>query len=340
MTQKVDISTSTFVRFILVLLAFWFLYLIRDVLALLFVVLIIVAGLSPVVERWAKSITRPGAVIVVFLLILLAMGGIASLLIPPLVSQLQQFSSNLPAYIDSFSQLPHGGLLDQTTRLIIENVNTITGQLTDLSGSLFTKTLGVVNGLVAAVTVFVLAFYLLLEEEGLKKLYRGLLPPEMHEGIAETTKKIASKLGAWLQGQLILMLIVGFFVTIGLLIAGVPFALTLGVWAGLTEVVPMVGPLIGAVPGIIVGLTVSPLHGLLAFIIYAIVQQAESNFIVPRVMSRAVGLNPVVVIIAILIGGKLYGLLGVLLAVPLAAIIGVVAQDWSVIREAWTNRRT
>lgn len=338
MTQKVDISTWSLIRFIFVLLAFWFVFLIRDVLALLFVVLIIVAGLAPTVERWAKYITRPGAVITVFLLILLALAGIASLLIPPLVVQLQEFSLNLPNYIDSFSQVPRGGFFDQAARLMVENINTITSQLSDLSGSIFTKTLGVINGLVAIVTVFVLAFYLLLEEEGLKKIYRGLLPPEMHDGIADTTKKIAMKLGAWVQGQLLLMLIVGAAVTVGLLIAGVPFALTLGVWAGLTEVVPMVGPLIGAVPGVIVGFTVSPLHGVLALIIYAVVQQLESNFIVPKVMGRAVGLNPVVVIVAILIGGKLYGLLGVLLAVPLAAIIGVIAEDWSVIRGMWTKR--
>ncbi len=337
---KVDISNSTFIRLILILLGLAFLYLIRDVLVLLFFVIIIVAGLSPTVERWSKVITRPGAVLVLFLLIMLVITGIISLLVPPLINQIQDFSVNLPGYIDRFSQSPSDGFIDQASRLMVENLNSLTSQLSNLSGSFFSKTLGVINGVVAAVTVFVLTFYLLIDEEGIKKLYHGLLPTETRDNLAETTRKITIKLGAWLRGQLILMIIIGLAVSLGLSLTGIPFALTLGVWAGLTEVIPMVGPLIGAVPGVIVGLTISPLHGLLALIIYAVIQQLESNLIVPRVMGKAVGLNPVIVIIAILIGGKLYGILGVLLAVPLAAVIGVVVEDWPVLKESFSKGRT
>ncbi len=334
--QRVDISTSTFVRLILFLLALWFLFLIRDVIVLLFFVLIIVAGLSPTVDRWSRNITRPGAVISVFLLTMVIIGLLLSLVVPPFIDQLQQFAINLPGYAERLSRSDDQGFLTEATKLIVNNLNTIANQLSDLSGTLLTKTLGVINGLVAMITVLVLAFYLLLEEEGMKKIYKGIIPRDWYDELTETTRKIAGRLGAWLRGQLLLMFVVGLAVTIGLLIVGSPYALSLGIWAGLTEAIPIVGPWIGAVPGVASGLAESPLQGFLVLLVYLVIQQLEGNILVPRIMSKAVGLNPVIVIIAILIGAKLYGLMGVVLAVPLAAVVGVVTEDWHIIRQTFS----
>ena len=332
-----DISTSTFVRLILFLLGLWFIFLIRDVLVLLFLVMIIVAGLSPTVDRWSRSITRPGAVISVFLLLMLAIGLLLSLVVPPLIDQLQQFAVNLPGYAERLSNTDSQSFLSEATKLIVTNLNTVTGQLSDLSGTLLTKTLGVINGLVAMVTVLVLTFYLLLEEEGMKKIYKGIIPREWYDDLTETTRKIAGRLGAWLRGQIVLMFIVGLAVTIGLLIVGSPYALSLGIWAGLTEAIPIVGPWLGAVPGIATGLAQSPLQGFLVLLVYLVVQQLEGNVLVPKIMSKAVGLNPVIVIIAILIGAKLYGLMGVFLAVPLAAVVSVITEDWHIVRQTFSS---
>lgn len=330
---KIDISTSTLIRLILLLLGLWFLYLIRDILVLLFMVLIIVAALSPTVDRWARYLTRPGAVVCVFLVIFLFLTVIFSLLIPPFVTELKEFSLDLPLYADELSRNQQPGFIDSVTSLIRENLNALSTQLSNVGTSLLSKTVGVISGVVAAITLIVLSFYLLLEEEGLKKLYRGLLPSNWYEPLTEVTRKIAIKLGAWLRGQIVLMALVALLTTIGLLIIGTPYALTLGVWSGLTEVIPIVGPWVGAVPGVVVGLAESPLQGFLTLIVYLVVQQLENTVLVPRIMSKAVGLNPFLVIVAILIGGKLYGLLGVLLSVPLAAVIGVVVEDWAVIAQ-------
>ncbi|MEK7202114.1 MAG: AI-2E family transporter [Patescibacteria group bacterium] len=338
MPQKIDITNSTLIRFILILLSLWFVYYIRDVFVLLFLVLIIVAGLSPTVDRWAKNITRPGAVISVFLLIFVVLAAIFSLLVPPLIEQMQEFSVNLPTYAESLDR-QGDGFLPQLTDLIVKNINQLSGSLGNIGQLLFSKTVGVISGVVAVITVLVLTFYLLLEEEGLKKIYRGLLPAGHHEALSETTRKIASKLGAWLRGQLFLMFVVGAFSTIGLFIVGSPYALTLGLWSGLTEVIPILGPWIGAIPGVVVGLAESPLQGFLTLMVYVVVQQLEGNVLVPRIMSKAVGLNPFIVILAILIGGKLYGLMGVLLSVPLAAAISVVAEDWPLIRDTFSGRQ-
>ena len=335
---KIDITNSTLIRFILILLGLWFVYYIRDVFVLLFLVLIIVAGLSPTVDRWAKYITRPGAVISVFLLLFVALAAIFSLLVPPLVHQTQEFTLNLPSYTESLSR-QGDGFLPQFSDLIAKNLNQLSGSLSNLGQLLFSKTVGVISGVVAVITVLVLTFYLLLEEEGLKKIYRGLLPAGQHEALSETTRKIASKLGAWLRGQIFLMFVVGVFTTIGLFIVGSPYALTLGLWSGLTEVIPILGPWIGAIPGVAVGLVDSPLQGFLTLLVYIVVQQLEGNVLVPRIMSKAVGLNPFIVILAILIGGKLYGLMGVLLSVPMAAAISVIAEDWPLIRDTFSSKQ-
>ncbi len=335
MPQKIDLTNSTLIRFVLIGLGIWFIYYLRDVFVLLFLVLIIVAGLAPTVDRWARVITRPGAVISVFLLIFVVLAAIFSLLVPPLIHQTQEFTLNLPGYAESLSR-QGDGFLPQFSDLIAKNLNTLSDSLGNFGQLLFSKTVGVISGVVAAVTVLVLTFYLLLEEEGLKKIYRGIIPSDRHEALSETTRKIASKLGSWLRGQLFLMFIVGAFTTLGLFIVGSPYALTLGLWSGLTEVIPILGPWIGAIPGVAVGLVESPLQGFLTLLVYIVVQQLEGNVLVPRIMSKAVGLNPFIVILAILIGGKIYGLMGVLLAVPLAAVISVVAEDWPLIRNTFS----
>src|SRR5690606_33142266 len=136
MSQKVDITTSTFIRFLLVLLGAWFLFLIRDVLVLLFLVLIIVSALSPVFDRWIKFITRQGAVVSVFLLFFIALGAIFGLLVPPLVTQLQEFTMNLPQYAEQLARPDNQGALSQLTSLISTNITEITSRLSDVGSTL------------------------------------------------------------------------------------------------------------------------------------------------------------------------------------------------------------
>jgi len=335
--QKIDISTSTLVRAAIVVLAIWFAYFIRDVFALLFIVLIIVTWLSPTVERWSKYLTRPGAVISVFLLLLVFVATVFSLLIPPLVDQLQAFSNNLPTYTERLSQSASTGIWSSIIEAVRYNLASLSSNLSDSGSLLLSKTVGLLNGLWATITVIVLSFYLLLEKDGLKKIYKGLLPDNWYEALAETTRKIGDKLGSWLRGQLMLMLLVGVMVTIAMLLINIPYALTLGLWSGLTEVVPIIGPLLGAVPGVALGLAISPIHGFLAILAYTVIQQVENSLLVPKIMGKAVGINPILVILAIIIGNKIYGLMGVLLSVPAAAVISVIAQDWTLIKHTFAS---
>ena len=128
-------------------------------------------------------------------------------------------------------------------------------------------------------------------------------------------------------GQLFVMLIIFALDAVGLYLVGVPYALILGIFAGLLEIIPYVGPIISAIPGVILGFMVSPTTGLLALLVYCIAQQFEGNVVVPRVMKKAVGLNPIAIILALLIGAKLGGILGVILSIPVATAVGLFIRD-------------
>lgn len=337
MTQKIDISTASIVRFILILLGLWFVFLIRDVIALVFVVLVLVAGLEPTIGRLSKYLTRPGATVLVFVIIFAVLSLFAYILVPPLTSQIKQFSMHLPEYVSSVSNGSQGQTLQNIASLVHNNIDSIVAQFGNVGDIVINRTIGVIDGLVAVVTIIVLTFYLLVGENSIKSMYRGFLPHGVYELLADTTQKIADKLGSWIRGQLVLMVAFGVLTFIGLTIVRTPYALALATMAGLLEIIPVIGPWVTALVATLIGLTISPITGALTLIVCIIVQQLEGHILIPKIMSQAVGLNPVVVIISLLIGATLYGVMGTLLAVPVAAIIGVIVEDWSLIIETFSK---
>jgi len=213
-----------------------------------------------------------------------------------------------------------------------EGLFNLSSQLGKISSGLYSTTLGFVSGIVAFVTILVLAFYMLLEQDAIKNFLHQTVPGERKEKIFEITKKIGQKMGGWLRGQVLLMIIVGVADSIALVSLGIPYALTLAVWGGITEVIPYIGPWLGLAPALIIAFTISPLKGLLILIAYVIIQQLESQFLVPKILGKAVGLSPVIIILALLIGAKLMGILGVIIAVPVAAALSVFIQEWPEIK--------
>lgn len=331
MNTKFEITTWSIVKVILVILAFYALYMLRDIVALLFVVLVLVATFAPTVDRWAKRITRPGAVIAILLIIITVIGLAISMIIPPLVNQTVQLIQNAPDYINRFS------LIRDNLPQIKDSIKNLSSQAGNLSSGLINFTTGLFGGAVAVVTGMVLFAYLLLDEKGVKKTLLSFFPQERHNQAAEIYKKIAEKAGNWLRGQIGLGAIIGIIDLIGLLIIGVPYALTLAVISGLMEIVPTIGPIVSGALAALLALSVSPVKAIIVVVWYILVQQLENTLIVPKVMQRAVGLSPVIVIIAILAGAKLYGILGVIISVPLAASVMVLIQEWASVKSLFSN---
>jgi len=326
-----DIPISTIIKVVVSIVAIYFLWAIRDIILLFFIVLVLVAALSPIVDKWSKKMNRVLAITLLYILILVVIVSASAIILPPAVMQIEQLSNSLPKYFNDY--LPLFGFWSDLLKASQEGLTTVAQSLSSITNQVFTATIGVFGGLIAAFTVIVLTFYLLLEEQGAKKFILEYLPLENREKIVNIAQKIGNKMGAWLRGQIMLGAIIGVLVGIGLAIIGVPYAVTLAVWAGFTELIPYIGPILGAIPAILIGFATTPLIGILVVALYIVIQQLEASVLVPKVMQKAVGLSPVIIILAILIGAKLAGLIGVILSIPVAAAVGVIITDWNLIKK-------
>lgn len=315
MTRRIDISAKTVIFIAAFGVLLWILFHILDIILLFFVAFILMSALNPLVERLRRwKVPKILAVVLVFSL---ALGVIATLLtagLSPLVSQTGNLIQRLGETINTLLQT---NIVDQS--VIQQEVSKISTQAVSFTVNLF-------KNLISWISVLVITIYMLFDREKMENYVTSFFG-ERHEKVKELLRKIEDKLGAWLHGQIALSAVVGTLVYIGLFLLGVEFALPLAIIAGLLEVVPVIGPIISSIPAILIGLTVSPLFAALIGGLYLLVQQIENQIIVPQVMRRAVGINPLLVILAVSIGGRLLGIAGALLAVPIAVVIQLVIQE-------------
>jgi predicted PurR-regulated permease PerM len=177
------------------------------------------------------------------------------------------------------------------------------------------------------VTLFTLVFFWLISRETMQRFGLALLPLSRRQGVRGAWNAMEARMGYWVRGQLILMLTIGAATSVAYLVLGLDNALLLGVIAGLTEIIPIVGPAIGAVPALLVAFVEGgPELVLLVGGVYVVIQVLEGNVLVPLVMKNAVGLPPFVVVVSLLIGAAVAGFVGALLAVPITAALAVVGE--------------
>ena len=333
-----DISTASVLRVVIVLLAIGFLYFRGDGVAIVFVSFIIAAALSPTVDRLTKwKVPRTISIILIYLLVLSLLGGIVYFVLPPMITQIKQLAESLPAYFTAFTDLLKNlreGSINGVLNASQDSLNSISNFLGQIANNLFNTTIGFFSGAAAIVMVFILTLYFLLDENGIKKFFVSLFPVKQKNQMIAIANKMGIKLGGWLRGQIVLALAVGLVVYIGLLIIGMPYALTLGILAGALEIIPVIGPIIAAIPAILIAFTISPTAALIVTAFYILVQEMENKLLVPKIMQYAVGLNPVTIIIIILIGAKLMGILGILLSIPVASVIYVLLEEWPKLSES------
>jgi len=315
------ISTKTIFVVVAVALLLWLLVQIKEVALLIFVSLMLSLALSPFVEFLEKrKIPRGLAVLIIYIIIVSIVALIGAVALPPIISQTTRFIKSFPQIISSLGSTP---ILNKVTT---DLNNFLAEQLMGASGNVIRVTVGAFSGILAVFSLMVFTAYLLLDLDNLREAFLFFLPAKPRKEIAEVLKEIEYKLGGWLRGQFILMCIVGGATYVGLLLLGIKYAAPLALIAGLLEVVPMLGPIISAVPGIIVGFSISPVTGLGVLALYLAIQQLENNIIVPKVMQKTVGFSPLITLLALLIGGKLFGVVGALLSVPLTLIIVIITK--------------
>ena len=331
-TSTVNISTSTFVKLIIYTFVVIFLYMIKDIIALIFVALILSSALDPWVD-WLQRAKIPRALgIALIYVIMLSIGfTLVYLIIPPISNEVSQIATHFPDYYNKVSfglQNLEGTANTGVQSQIQSSLMNLSSGISFAVGNIISFVTGLFGGIVSFVLILVIGFYLTIEEDNLKKFIRTVSPSKYQPYVNQMIYRIQRKLGKWLRAQVILSFIIFLLDFIGLSILGVHYALLLALLAGALEIIPFIGPVVALVPAVFFGFIQSPLIGLLVLILFLVVQQLESNFITPKVMSKSVDLNPLVVILVILIGAKIGGISGALIAVPLSAALSVFFSDF------------
>ena len=326
MTQRIEISYKTVIFVIACFLALYLLYIIRDIIFLVMVSFIFSAGLRPAVERMEKlKIPRTVSIVIIYLFIISLIALIISFIIPPLVSQTIKLAKQLAYLLDSFS--PYVDISPQQ----------ITDKLTPLTGDIFRATWGVFSNIFNIFTLLVFTFYLLLERRHMRLFLKNFLGEKIKNRIVKVILEMENKLGAWARGQLTLALIIGSFSFVGLKFLQIEPVLPLAILAGILEMVPMIGPIISAIPAVLVASGTSWWLALSVIIFYFLVQQLENHLIVPLVMRRAVGVPPLISLLAFLIGAKIAGVIGIILSIPVFLCLQVLVQEFIFEKEKETE---
>lgn len=303
-----------------------------SVLVLLFLGILLAESIRPIANKLQTwRIPRGVAVMIVYLLLALVLTGLGLILVPPLVEQVREVD-DITIRITDWARDEVPQLYQTTVRLGFEDQvadlgTSLTSTITQLIGALAAVPFQVLGFLFGIVSVLVIGFFWMSATERFNNSVIALLPPKRAAEVRSVAAELSLRAGGWVRGQVILMVFIGIVTFLGLFVLGVPYPLALATWASLMEIIPIIGPFLGAIPAILVALALkSPWVALATAILYVIVQQLENNILVPKVMERAVGLHPILVMVGVLAGGVLYGILGIVIAVPLVAAMQVLAM--------------
>jgi predicted PurR-regulated permease PerM len=317
-----------------VILSFWLLYRFNQVVFILFIAIVIGTVIRPVVT-WLhrRGLPRIAGVILVYFLLLTIIIGFALLLFPLIVEQGTTIAVAVPGYYQSLREW----MVDSPNQLIVRLSEFLPETLTGLepiqqTGQQMLASAGQALGYVAsaakvifiAIVILVLAFYWTLDGPRTIQSFLLLVSHDQRESISELISAMESKVGFYIAGQGILCLVIGIMALLAYLLIGLPNALVLALMAGVLEAVPMIGPLLGAIPAALVALSIAPDKLVWVIVATVVIQQLENSLLVPRVMSKAMGVNPFVTLLALFAFSSLFGIAGALMAIPMAAIIQLV----------------
>jgi len=304
----------------------------REALLLVYISALIAMGFSPIVgvlER-VRGVPRWLAILVIYAAIVAVLVLLGLMIIPPLVAQAATLWAKIPTYFNEFQTylIKHKLMLHRVT--LEEAVQSApTGTSGNAVGSVLVAISSLIGGIFGFITVLILSFYLLIEAQSMFDALIRVVPAGRRADVATASRQAVIKVSAWLRAQFVLSGVMGVFATIGLYLLGVPYFYVIALIAAIGETIPIVGPIIGGITAVAVAITVSPQLALMVGVYFLVLHQLEANVLVPKIMERRVGVSPVVVMVALLIGGALWGLVGAILAIPTAAIISVIVSEFA-----------
>jgi len=344
--KEISLNRKLIIKLVMLgtlLVVFYYIFrqqnILNQILKLVFYSILLSYLLNPLVNIIEKKgISRGIGVVLIYVILIGIVILLSFSLIPKLSNEIQSLVKILPdqfnkiysffnrfyvKYSNQLESLPSSfdGIRDALTEgldvIQLYLINTLKGFTSSILKS-FSK-------VVSFVICPILAFYFLKDKEYFKKKIYLLLPKTYRNDILKISREIDSSLNKFIRGQLIVAAIVGGFTTIGLLIVGIDFAIIIGIIAGVADIIPYFGPIIGILPALIFALLESPVKAIWVIVVFVVIQQLEGNIISPKIVGESVGLHPVVVMISLLIGGGYFGVLGMLLAVPVTSILKITS---------------
>ncbi|HRY30883.1 MAG TPA: AI-2E family transporter [Candidatus Paceibacterota bacterium] len=338
---NVTISTATIFRFIFVILLFWFLFVIRDLILVLLGSIVIASAVEPG-TRWLerKRIPRPLAVLLIYFCVILIFAALFYFFVPVLIQDVNDVLVSLPDYLNSlvssagrftgFGDFPEinnflaslsGGQMGTLISRIASGLSGATIGLISAASTVF-------GGILSFLLILVMSFYLAVQEDGVANFLRIVVPSNHEKYVTDLWKRSQKKIGLWMQGQLMLGVLIGVLTYLGLSVLGIENALFLALVAAVFELIPIFGPILAAIPAVLFAVAQGGITaGLLVTGLYLIVQQFESQLIHPLVVKKIVGIPALIAIIALIIGAQVAGFLGIILAVPAAAAVMEYISD-------------
>lgn len=322
MPRRIEISHKTIIFIVLFLLLLGFVYLVRDIILQLFVALLFMTILEPMVAGLSRiRIPRVISILLTYLLVIGVLGGLIALIAPIVVEQTTSFINALPSYLVK---------IGVTQEFSDQVLNGFLGTVGNIPGEIFKFTFSIFSNFISVVTVLVFAFYMLLARNKLEDQLGFFFGEEKKKELGQIIDALEKRLGGWARGELILMFTIGLGTYIGLLLIGIPYALPLAILSGLFEIIPFLGPIVSAIPAIIIGFGISSLTGLGVLGMAFLVHQLENYILVPKIMEKSVGVSPIVTLIALAIGAKLAGIVGIIISVPMVITLQVLVKEYFV----------
>ena len=323
-----------------IIFSFWLLYRFNQVIFILLIAIVIGTVIRPAVTWLSqRGIPRIAGVILVYLVLLSLLISLVLLLFPLIVEQSSTITAAMPGYYQSLREW----MVNYPNQLIVRLSQFLPGSMPNLNPRTTQQTgqevmasagqaLGYMavagNATLIAMVIPVLAFYWTIDGPRIIQQLLLLIPQEQRESIRDLISAMETKVGYYIAGQGVLCLVVGVMALISYLLIGLPNALVLALLAGVLEAVPMIGPLLGAVPAAFVALSIGPDKLIWVIVSTTVIQQLENSFLVPRVMSKAVGVNPFVTLLSLFAFSSFFGIAGALMAIPIAAIIQLVLNHY------------
>lgn len=320
--SSITVSTLTIIKVVAALLGLWLLYTISDIVILTLVSLLLAASLTPWVEKMQRyHIPRSISMVVIYVVMSVVLAVAILLIVPPMANEIGSIATSFPALYQQVSTF-----LGEPAAFSPSALQNLTPAVAAATQGVFSLLAGFIGGLLSFLVVLVMTFYLVVDRESIKQMV-AWAPMKYQPYAFGLITRLQVKIGIWFRAQLILMGVISAITYVFLLILGMPYALVLAIIAGIMEFIPYLGPVLAAVPAVFLAFSISPTMAALVACAYYVIQLLENNLIVPKIMERALGLSPIASILVFLIGGKLAGLPGSLLAIPLATAAMVVITD-------------